>query len=924
MEKEQIYAVVDLEATGSSINSEHKIIQFGCSLVQNNEIIQEICFNINPLRSIPERITTLTGIRQQDVQEAPIFEDVAPLILSLLEDCIFVAHNVNFDYRFLNKELNAAGYESLSLLCIDTVELSQILYPQMESYSLSDLSEYFDLGLGDNHHDAGADASATAKLLLQLDEKAELLPQVTLFEIAGKTKHLHFESWQFFDSLAQTKTDETLSDQLVIVNDMAIRTITEAKPWNYREVFTYPKTDEDKRRLLSKRFESRRSQYDLMDEIHNYLEGDEERFLAIESPAGSGKTLAYLTPLVYESLNKRPVIISTNTHILQDQLINENIPLMEEILGEELPMAVLKSRRHYLDIEAFNKSRFERWDHSGIINICKVLVWLTETQTGDLNEILRAKDRHDFWDAVRTYKQADFLEESSWAPYQYYLISRRKAEHARVIVTNHAYLSHQILNKNNIFPKNGVYIFDEAHHLPRIGEDLLTASFSFKRLYRFIKSTYLNENYDTEFRVLEKLFKGRGEAVGRLRREMDNLAQSILINYEQWIEEYCLYDFKDEGYIMEFRLEERSLELQENTKKLLQEMQAMVISIHTLYQYLFKDFKSIPKNNQAEVYLFYNLKERFTEEVNQFYQIIFSAQQSDRATSWLEIPQQQNWTELGMKAYQLQDHHELQEAFHRLSKAIFISGTLQTNGENNTILDDFLGENFIFSRYPSPFALEKQAQVVTFSDLPKIKEINSFEYAQIVGDNILQFAEAFPEERMLILFNSYQSLNDVYAYLRSSSFFDGRTLLVQGKHGSRHRLLKNFNRLPGSILLGAGAFWEGIDLPGEALRILVMTRLPFAFPNDTHAKVRAKYWLEKGENPFYRDTLPSALIRFKQGFGRLIRQKDDKGILFILDRRVIDSKYASHFKKALPEGIEIQDMEPSQENFDKLQKFLKE
>jgi len=179
MANKTFYAIVDLETTGSQPKKGDRIIQFGCVLVQDGQIVQTFETKLNPLKKIPENIQHLTGITNQMVANAPFFNDVSGFIWNLLQDCVFVAHNVLFDYRFLNEELMRAGFPSLNCPAVDTVELAQILFPKEESYSLTDLSESFDLA-HDRPHDAMDNAVATAELFLTYFNKAKELPLVTL------------------------------------------------------------------------------------------------------------------------------------------------------------------------------------------------------------------------------------------------------------------------------------------------------------------------------------------------------------------------------------------------------------------------------------------------------------------------------------------------------------------------------------------------------------------------------------------------------------------------------------------------------------------------------------------------------------------------------------------------------------------------
>ena len=183
MNRETIYAVVDLETTGTNIKDGDRIIQFGCALVQNGKIIQTISQDVNPLRDVPNKIQHLTHISADQLEFAPIFEDLAPTLVEILSGTVFVAHNINFDLPFLNGELARVGQEPLELDGIDTVELAQIILPEAPSYRLQDLTQLLSIE-HDNPHQADSDALVTAKLLLKLMARLRELPLVTLAKLS--------------------------------------------------------------------------------------------------------------------------------------------------------------------------------------------------------------------------------------------------------------------------------------------------------------------------------------------------------------------------------------------------------------------------------------------------------------------------------------------------------------------------------------------------------------------------------------------------------------------------------------------------------------------------------------------------------------------------------------------------------------------
>ncbi|MER2063405.1 MAG: exonuclease domain-containing protein, partial [Alkalibacterium sp.] len=218
MKKDQLYAIVDIEATGASIGKNERMIQFACVLIKNGEVIETFDSFVNPSRKVSKIIRDLTGISLKDLATAPYFEDIAQLIYRLLEDTIFVAHNVGFDFQFLNECFERIGMPKLTIPAIDTVELAQILFPTEDSYQLKELSASLGYALNQAHN-ALFDAQATVYLLKRLDERLQSLPLVTveiLAELSGaKTAETSLFFKHALEEMKEAPSD--LNEDLLII-----------------------------------------------------------------------------------------------------------------------------------------------------------------------------------------------------------------------------------------------------------------------------------------------------------------------------------------------------------------------------------------------------------------------------------------------------------------------------------------------------------------------------------------------------------------------------------------------------------------------------------------------------------------------------------------------------------------------------------
>ena len=251
-----IYSVVDLETTGTSVNHGDRIIQVGCILVQDGEIINHFETKINPQMTIPRQITQLTGIKNSDVRHAPLFDDVAGTLYSLLSGTIFVAHNVNFDFPFLNAELERAGYPSLSIEAIDTVTLSQILMPTAKSYRLRDLTS--SLSIEHSHpHSAVSDAEATAHLLVDLMKRLRELPTLTLEKLVELKLNLPQQTTMILDEELERRVTSPLplSDELYVSHGIVLHKVRPATSQGKVVNVRYPSTKRAKLKLYGEMLE---------------------------------------------------------------------------------------------------------------------------------------------------------------------------------------------------------------------------------------------------------------------------------------------------------------------------------------------------------------------------------------------------------------------------------------------------------------------------------------------------------------------------------------------------------------------------------------------------------------------------------------------------------------------------------------------
>ena len=293
-----------------------------------------------------------------------------------------------------------------------------------------------------------------------------------------------------------------------------------------------------------------------------------------------------------------------------------------------------------------------------------------------------------------------------------------------------------------------------------------------------------------------------------------------------------------------------------------------------------------------------------------------------------------DWRPRWVKEYlpQNEDHglieiHDLEASllpetkwYPRYERIIYTSGTLKF-GNNKKYLPQRLGLTEVtFKTLPTPYNYAENARVYVPEEAVAIQNASSYEMGQYISDTIEKLM-AQEERSMLVLFTSHELLSTVYHQVQTRLLEKGQEVLAQGISGSREKILKRFSNGKPNVLLGADSFWEGVDLPGTALQLLIVTRLPFENPKRPLVQAKYAYLEAEGIQPFAQEAVPKAALRLRQALGRLIRSEEDRGALLILDRRLVTAKYGKRLIKAFPKGLSVKEA-PMPEILEELKEFL--
>ncbi|MGH1646702.1 helicase C-terminal domain-containing protein [Enterococcus gilvus] len=892
------YAVVDIETTGTDPKTD-RIIQFGCVLIENGKIVTHFSTDINPDQNIPAQIQTLTGITNQRTRKAPYFEDVAQTITNLLEDTIFVAHNIHFDYPFLSNELERCGMPPLTIPGIDTVELAQVFMPTSLSFRLKDLAEELHL-VHENPHQADSDADVTAQLLLYLDSKIKELPIITVEKIVETADQMAFQTKNYLEECLKEMQEDPrpLSDELVIIRGLALR--KKRVPLfseSYFGVKAYPRSRKAKEKIYHGELDFRKEQARLMNLVYDFFNKKDDKNILVEAATGIGKTLGYLLPMSFLATPEKPLVISTVSLLLQEQILSHDLPLINRLLDQPLQAVVMKSSRHYLDLERFYQS-FEKETAQKQYTFYQmsVLVWLTQTETGDFDELNMTSLKHPFWQEVShlgvhtlnpssPFYQADFIHHR-----------QKKLAQSNLVITNHAYLAQEDQRKIPQLPNCSYLIIDEAHHLNRVLEKVSTQNFNVLAIQRSFAHLFDQQTFAVWKKLIHK-DKQSQHTLEILQDVLQELNEDLTDFYRIFKEEFPA---EEERLLTKEMIDQLSLVGEHVLQRIKRLYQDALDLGDQLSGYFVRYKETFSIKEQAEWGDLQALLDNLTEQQTAFE--TFSEKWDARYVHWFNAKR---------KTFQVQD---LEAAlisqtkwYERYKQILYLGGTLKIGSDRHYFAKRWGIAETPLKIISSPYDYANQARLYLPTDTISIQSTSPDQYAQYIADVVRKMA-GNQKRPILVLFTSHDILNRVYQRVRVPLLNEGREVLAQGVGGSREKLLKRFLLSNDALLFGADSFWEGVDLPGEILQLLIVTRLPFENPKRLQIKARNEYLASEGINPFYQEAVPHAALRLRQALGRLIRSDKDKGVMLLLDQRFITAKYGEKLRKALPKDLPIKQL----------------
>ncbi len=649
----------------------------------------------------------------------------------------------------------------------------------------------------------------------------------------------------------------------------------------------------------------------------------QDQLLLVEAGTGVGKSFAYLIPAIeYSTRTKSKVIISTNTKNLQEQLFFKDLPTLAEILPLSFKALIVKGRENYICLKrwletSLNINSLTNYEAQGLLYL---VIWQSQTKTGDISEN-NAFDKTKFpasWRLVVSERYfCGGMNRCSHSSSCHVMFIKKKLDEAGLVVVNHSLLLSDLMNEKKTLGEYSRVVIDEAHNLPGVAGKHLGFSLTYFDINQllnhivFIKQKKKIGLLPNFLNIIENTLQDSQTSKSHFISQTNSIIDFIAENKKMFSDLFnkLSHIVEEKGSFGKFRLK---------NAQAIPDFQASFSELRTSWNTLLQKFFRLTELlrmtskdliHQYDKYL--SDFEGIYQQLTEIDESLLKLSQPDWADNviWLEqIASRNSDFPLVIINYAPIEVNEKLHGFlyNAVDTLVMTSATLAIRGvfkffmnqSGLSLLEDKAIEQITV---PSPFDYDQQSKLFIPNFLPFPKD--SFYVDQSL--KILNTLISNTRQGSMVLFTSYKDLNYAYRELQEPLFEQGIKLLAQGISGSRNSILNEFKRNKNSVLLGTSSFWEGVDVQGDSLSQLIVFKLPFQVPSEPMVEAYIEKLESQKKNSFMHFMLPNALLKVRQGFGRLIRSKQDKGVVVILDKRVITTRYGDYFRQILPCKLQI-------------------
>ena len=678
-------------------------------------------------------------------------------------------------------------------------------------------------------------------------------------------------------------------------------------------------------------FEARREQLRMLAAICHAF--NDSKLALIEAGTGTGKSLAYLLPaLSWAVRNKQRVVVSTNTINLQEQLLNKDLPLLERSLPFKFKAVLMKGRQNYVclnKVDNLEKDGEYLIETEERAELKSLLQWAHKTRDGSRSD-LSIVPKPSVWEKVACESDNCARVRCSFYNNCFFYNARREASAADLLVANHHLLFADLAVRSEtgsytdaaILPGYSRIILDEAHNVEDVATDYFGTQLSRRGLLQLLGRFYsLREKEKVRERgllpyLLAKLKVGKGvdlKLYSRIYSHVQNqllplrerLAGGVSGLFDQ-LSAYFESFRKEDAAELKVRFTPEILRRPEWSETVLPLVRELVQDLEEFHRRLcrLQEMLDLLGEKASEAVLsqaveLSALTGRIETAASSLGEIF--GKEDESKVRWIEMREGKTGKSFILRQVPLNVAGLLRERFfQKFETVVLTSATLTTENRFSYIrerlgLDGVAGGRLVEMMLPSPFDYARQVILAIPVDIPAPDHPS---FAAELGRLVLESIR-ISEGRALVLFTSYYLLRRTFQELQAGLEAGGIRALMQGD-APRHRLTEVFKQDKTSVLFATDSFWEGVDVAGEALENVIITKLPFSVPQEPVVEARVEAIQRRGGNPFIEYSVPQAVIRFKQGFGRLIRTRTDRGSIMIFDRRILEKKYGRIFLDSLP------------------------